>query len=151
MDIHVRGKPSNSIINQSFFFLFLFFFFFFFWGGGGGGGGGGGVKTDSGGCCNIGYPSEKHLNTLRPRQKGRHFPDDSFRCIFVNGNVWISIKISLNFVSKGPIKGPRIGSDNGLAPMMVSLLTHICVAWVKLKSRLHTMCCSVVNSFWTFA
>ena len=24
------------------------------------------------------------LNTLRPRQNGRHFPDDIFKCIFVN-------------------------------------------------------------------
>ena len=25
--------------------------------------------------------------TLRPRQNGRHFPDDIFKCIFLNGNV----------------------------------------------------------------
>ena len=34
-----------------------------------------------------------YLNTLRPRQNGRHFPDDIFKCIFLNENVWISIKI----------------------------------------------------------
>ena len=45
-----------------------------------------------------------HLNTLRPRQNGRHFPDDVFKCIFLNENIWISIKISLKFVPKGPIK-----------------------------------------------
>ena len=38
------------------------------------------------------------LNTLRLRQNGRHFPDDIFKCIFLNKNIWISIKISLNFV-----------------------------------------------------
>ena len=38
------------------------------------------------------------LNTLRPRQNGRHFPDDIFKCIFVNKNTWIFIKISLKFV-----------------------------------------------------
>ena len=27
------------------------------------------------------------LNTLRPRQNGRHFPDDIFKCIFLNQNV----------------------------------------------------------------
>ena len=43
------------------------------------------------------------VNTLRPRQNGRHFPDDIFNCIFLNENVWISIKISLNFTPKGPI------------------------------------------------
>ena len=49
--------------------------------------------------------SLKHLtiNTLRPRQDGRHFPDDIFKCIFLNENVLISIKISLKFVPKGPI------------------------------------------------
>ena len=44
----------------------------------------------------------QHINTLRPRQNGRHFPDDIFRCIF-NENVRISINISLKFVPKGPI------------------------------------------------
>ena len=43
------------------------------------------------------------INTLRPRQDGRHFPDDIFKCIFLNENVLISIKISLKFVPKGQI------------------------------------------------
>ena len=33
----------------------------------------------------------------------RHFPDDIFEYIFSNKNVYISIKISLNSVPKGPI------------------------------------------------
>ena len=43
------------------------------------------------------------LNTLRPRQNGRCFADDIFKCIFLNENVWIPIEISLKFVPKGPI------------------------------------------------
>ena len=43
------------------------------------------------------------VNTLRPRQYGRHFPDDTSKRIFLNENVRISIKISLKFVPKGPI------------------------------------------------
>ena len=43
------------------------------------------------------------INTLRPRQDGRHFPDDIFKCIFFNENVNTSIKISLKFVPKGPV------------------------------------------------
>ena len=43
------------------------------------------------------------INTLRPRQNGRHYTDDTFKPIFVNENVWILIKISLKFVPKGPI------------------------------------------------
>ena len=27
------------------------------------------------------------INTLRPRQDGRHFPDDNFKYIFLNENV----------------------------------------------------------------
>ena len=43
------------------------------------------------------------INTLRPRQNGRDFADDIFKCIFLNENVRILIKISLKFVSMGPI------------------------------------------------
>ena len=43
------------------------------------------------------------VNSLRPRQNGRHFPDDTFKHIFLNENLNISIKISLKFVPKGPI------------------------------------------------
>ena len=43
------------------------------------------------------------LNTLRLRQNGRHFADDIFKCIFLNENVRILIKISLKFVPKDPI------------------------------------------------
>ena len=43
------------------------------------------------------------LNTLRPRQNGRHFPDDILKCILFNENVSIPIKISLKFVHEGPI------------------------------------------------
>ena len=34
------------------------------------------------------------VNTLRLRQNGRHFPDDIFKRIFFNVNVWIPIEIS---------------------------------------------------------
>ena len=40
------------------------------------------------------------FNTLRPRQNGRYFADDSSKNIFLNENVWISLKISLKFVLK---------------------------------------------------
>ena len=83
------------------------------------------------------------VNTLRRRQNGRHFPDDIFKCIFLNENVWISIKISLRFVPKGPIDNipalvqimawRRPGNKPLSEPMMVRLLTHICVTrpqWV---------------------
>ena len=40
---------------------------------------------------------------LRPRQNGHHFADGSFKCIFLNENVLISIKVSMKFIPKGPI------------------------------------------------
>ena len=43
------------------------------------------------------------FNTLRVRQNGCCFADDSFRCILLNENVSIAIKISLQFDPKGPI------------------------------------------------
>ena len=84
------------------------------------------------------------INTLRPKQNGRHYADDIFKCIFLNENVWIPIEISLKFVPKGPINNIpalvqimawRRSGDKPLSEtMMVSLLTHICVTrpqWVK--------------------
>ena len=85
-----------------------------------------------------------HLTSLRPRQNGRHFADDIFKCIFLNENAWISLKISLKFFPKVPIDNipalvqimawRRPGDKPLSEPMMVSLLTHICVTglqWVK--------------------
>ena len=57
------------------------------------------------------------FNTLRLRQNGCHFPDDVFKCIFLNENIWISLKISLKFIPKVRINNiPAFGSDNGLTP-----------------------------------
>ena len=94
---------------------------------------------------------QKTVNTLRPRQNGRHFADDIFNGIFLNENVWISIKFSLKFVPKGPINNipalvqimawRRPGDKPLSGPMMVSLLTHICVTRpqrVKLWSFTHS-------------
>ena len=77
------------------------------------------------------------LNTLRPRQNGRHFADDTFKRIFMNENVRILIEISLKFVPKGPINNIpalvqimawRRPGDKPLSErMMVNLATHICV------------------------
>ena len=85
------------------------------------------------------------LNSLRPRQNRPHFADDIFMCIFLNENVWISIKISLKFVPKGPINNipaliqimawRRSGDKSLSEPMVVRLPTHICVSrsqWVNM-------------------
>ena len=77
------------------------------------------------------------LNTMRQRQNGRHYPHDILKCIFLNETVWISIKISLRFGLRGrsnnlPASGQimdwrRPGDKLLSEPMMVRLLTNICV------------------------
>ena len=49
------------------------------------------------------FTNRDYLTTLRPRQNGRHFADDIFKCIFLNENDWSPVKILLKFVPKGPI------------------------------------------------
>ena len=94
------------------------------------------------------YRCVLNVNTLRPRQNGRHFPDDIFKWIFLNENVRISINISLKFVPKGPINNipiyvhvmawRRPGDKPLSEPMMVRLPTYICVTrpqWVKASTN----------------
>ena len=84
------------------------------------------------------------INSLRPKLNRRPFADDIFKCIFLNENEWILPRISLKFVPKVRINkitalvqimAWRRPGDKPLSePMMVSLLTHICVTrpqWVK--------------------
>ena len=88
--------------------------------------------------------SQRQVNTLRPGQNGHNFVDDIIKCIFLNENVWIPIKISLKFVPKGLINNIpalvrimawcRPGDKPLSEPMMVRLPTHICVTrpqWFK--------------------
>ena len=87
------------------------------------------------------------LNTLRPRQNGRRLADNICERIFLNGNILISINISLNVVPRGQINNiPALvqiiawrGTGDKLLsePMLIILLTHICVTrpqWVKSES-----------------
>ena len=104
-------------------------------------------------CCqwlSAWQPSGKLMMTnflielIEAGKNGHHFPDDIFKWIFSNENIWILIKISLKFVPMGPINNilalvlimawRRPGDKPLSEPMIVSLLTHICVArpqWVK--------------------
>ena len=80
------------------------------------------------------------LSTLRPRQDGHNFTDDIFKCIFLNENVSISLKLSLNFYRNNTfpaliqIMAWRRPGDKPLSePMIVSWQTHVCVTrphWV---------------------
>ena len=83
-------------------------------------------------------------NTLTPRQNGRHFTANVFRCIFLNGNIRILIEIWLKFVPKCSVNSIpalvqimawcRLGDKPLSEPMMVRLLKHICATlpqWIK--------------------
>ena len=78
------------------------------------------------------------VNSSLPEQNGSHFVDDIFRRIFLNENVWISIKISLAFIPKGSVNNIPIlvqimawrrSGDNPLSePMKIIIFsTHTCV------------------------
>ena len=109
------------------------------------------------------------FNTLRPRQNGRRFADDTFKRIFLNENVRISIKISLKFVPKGPITNNsslvrimawRRPGDKPLSEtMMVILPTHICVTrpqWANIKPAskrsqlMSTLTLSTQQNYWGY-
>ena len=83
------------------------------------------------------------LNSLRPRPNRRYFADDIFKCIFQDENEWISSRISLKFVPDVRINNipalvqimawRRLGDKPLSEPVLVCLLTHICVTrpqWV---------------------
>ena len=87
--------------------------------------------------------SQMGLNTLRPRQNSRHLADYVFKWIFLNENVWLSLKNSLKFIPQVSINNIpalvqimawRRSCDKPLSePMIVILLTHVCVTrpqWV---------------------
>ena len=90
------------------------------------------------------HPFRCWAQHIEAETNGRHFSDDIFKCLFLNENVLISIKISLKFVAKGQINNIpalvqimawcRPGDKPLSEPMMVVLPTHICVTrppWVK--------------------
>ena len=49
------------------------------------------------------YDSQRKFKSSPPGQNGPHFPDDIFKCIFMNEKFRILIQISLKFVPKGAI------------------------------------------------
>ena len=93
-------------------------------------------------CCRPAHSSSSTtseygisvFNILRPRQNGRHFPDNTFKRIYLNENVRLSIKISLKFVPKGPMnKIPALVQI--MAWRRPGAYMHICVTrpqWVNL-------------------
>ena len=95
------------------------------------------------------------------RDKMDAISQTTLNCIFWNKNVWIPIKISLKFVPKGLINSiptlvqimawRRPGDKPLSEPMMVNLLTHICVTrpqWVNVESPWSKMQYGVTSPQW---
>ena len=93
------------------------------------------------------------VNMLKLKQNGRHYPDDIFKCIFFNENVWISIKIWLKLIPKDPINNIpllvqimawRQSGDKQLSePMMVRLSMHLCIMIFFLKLIVACILCVI--------
>ena len=90
------------------------------------------------------------INTLRPRQTGRLFANDTFKRIFLNENIGISTRNLLKSVPTGLIDNisalvlimawRRPGDKPLSEPMLVKSLTHICITgpqWVKIRIKMH--------------
>ena len=56
------------------------------------------------------------IDSLRPRQNRHHFAEPIFKCIFLNENIMILIKIDLSLFQESNKQYFSISSDNGLAP-----------------------------------
>ena len=87
------------------------------------------------------YIAPVQVNTLRPRQNGRRFADDTFKRIFLiemlecrlrfHWNLFLRVQLTA-LVQK--LAWRRPGDKPLSEPMLVCLLTHICVTrpqWVK--------------------
>ena len=98
------------------------------------------------------------FNSLRPRWNKCHFADDIFKYIFLNENVLSLIEISLKFIPKGPINNTpalvqimacrRPGDKPLPEPIMIILLTHICVTRPQWVNSFHPQCARSVHHHW---
>ena len=70
------------------------------------------------GFNDLKHHTQVNSSPTPPAQNGRHLANDISEYIFVNEKLWILVKYSRKFVTKGPIGNKRTlhGLDNGLAP-----------------------------------
>ena len=106
----------------------------------------------------VGRSYNESINTLRPRQHGRHFADDNVMRICLNENVMISIKIPLKFVPHGPINNIpaqvqimawRRSGDKPLSEPMLVYCTgaYICVTRLHWVNRAHLVYFTIIRFF----
>ena len=95
------------------------------------------------------------FNTLKPRQNGRHFADDTFKHILLSENIWVSIKIPLKFVPKGPINNfyviIAVFKTNALSHLpnyrLPSFLKNICIMRSRWGVNTILVCISYIDAW----
>ena len=77
---------------------------------------------------NSQYSVDYTFHTMRPEQNGRHFANHIFKSIFFDENYHSLIKISLKFVTKGPINNKSLIVQfhwTGNKPLSAAMLTKV--------------------------
>ena len=97
-----------------------------------------------------------YITILRPRQNGLHFPENISKCIFLNENVWISLKISLMLLTRVWFNNTpalvqimawsRLGDKPLSESVFVRSLTHICLTRPKWVNMINWSILIKVNS-----
>ena len=98
------------------------------------------------------------LNSSPPRQNGHHLAGYIFRCIFVNEQFWILIKISFKFISKGLIDNNQalvqimawhqMGDKPLSEPMLTQFKSNSFIYKFKYQSQ-HITLQKIQLCFWT--
>ena len=103
-------------------------------------------------CSEITLLGGQWVNTLRPRQDGRHFANVVFKCIFLNENVWILIKISLKFDPKGlidnmpPLVQLMAWHQIGDKPLFEAMMTLLTDAYMRHLELTHGGMNKIINT-----
>ena len=97
------------------------------------------------------------FHTLRPRKSGRHFSDDIFKCISFNEEFEFRLRCHWNlFIGSSNIPAlvqtmgrRRPGFKPLSEPIVVNLVTHICITWPQWdKKRVSCICKTISYRIW---
>ena len=105
-------------------------------------------------CCYVTFRNTMGISHARLTYWDRDKITDILKCIFVDENIWMSLKISRNFVSGVRINNIpallqimvwHLGGAKSLSePMLANLLAHICATrprWVNFGDAFHRIAC----------
>ena len=89
------------------------------------------------------------VNTLTPKQDGHHFVDGILKCLLFNENVRLSIKISMNIVSSGPVNNNSVIAwrRTGDKPLSEPMMVYFTDAYHSASVNSYNNCCLSRGSF----